>query len=115
MVTKIAGADETVTTDGAKKSLVVSAEAARLFSASFWNTSAADKYLMFFDAAAVPADGSKPKLICLCPTKFAASMDFIDGRRFSTGIVVVVSTTEPTLTISATDDGLMDVNFRRGF
>jgi len=109
---RIQGADATANSGALAKSLVVSAVPGRLFSVSVWNNAVADRYIQLHDAASLPADSAVPKLVFKCPADSEKARDYVDGRIFATGIVVAVSTTAATLTITTTNDCIIDATHR---
>ena len=86
-------------------SLVIKAGHGSLFGCQVLNTKASAQFILFFDAAAVPPNGTVP----VCPFTVAASSNLpifwgvYLGRSFSQGIVVCNSSTAATLTLGAAD------------
>lgn len=109
---RIQGADRATNTGALAKSLVVSAVPGRLFSVSVWNNSVSDVYIQLHDAASLPADTAVPKLVFKCPADSEKARDYVDGRIFTTGIVVAVSSSAATLTLTLTDDCIIDATYR---
>jgi hypothetical protein len=89
---------------GLGKSLII---VGPLRSAICYNTNAATRYLQLHDAVAVPANTSVPVMCVQIPTKSTGSIDFSACAAPASGSwVAVLSTTDVTLTITTTDDGL---------
>jgi len=83
------------------KSLVIKNAQGVLMSVTATNTTAADLYLLLFDAAAVPPDTTVPVDWAVIPAKFAGGLDYGSlGRAFTNGIVAAMSTTMETLTMT---------------
>ena len=81
-------------------SLVVKASAGRLRGLSGYSTTA--QFLQIHNTATLPADGQVPVVVIPIEANKPFSIDFgKDGRSFSTGITVCVSTTGPTKTIGS--------------
>lgn len=108
---KVIGADKTANSGALAASLIVSTSPAKLFSLTIFNTNAAAQYIQVFDAIAVPANATVPKLCMKVNADSQGSFDFGDGRIFPTGIVVCNSSTAGTKTIGAADV-LFDATFR---
>lgn len=92
------------TTAAAAASAVVKASAGVCYGASGVNPAAATRFIMFFDAVVVPADGAvTPAFIVQVPANTGWSYDAgTFGRKFTTGIVWAASTTGPfTKTLEA--------------
>jgi len=87
----------------ASGSLICKASAGNLYGYNAVSGASAG-YLMFFDSATVPADGTvTPKLVIALAANASVQADRDIPIRFATGIVMVFSTTGPfTKTISAT-------------
>lgn len=84
--------------------VVVKPTQGKLFGASILNQNVAARFVLMFDAVAVPANGSVP----LFPYPVAASsllgLYFGSvGRAFEQGIVFALSTTSATLTLAGAD------------
>lgn len=95
-----------VASTAAEASKVVKASAGRLYSVSVSNANAATRYLMVFNATSLPGNGTVP---VFTPIKVStgdqgqAAFFDINGKYFSTGIVVAMSSTQNTLTIAGSD------------
>lgn len=75
----------------------------RLFNLTIYNSNAAAQFFLLFDAAAIPANGTSACTVLKVATVASQLFNWNPGRTFLTGIVVVNSSTEPTLTIGAAD------------
>jgi hypothetical protein len=104
----VPGAPQWLNTNALTSSLFVKAIPGILYSVSGFNNNAAVRYIQTFDVrgdAGVPGNGVIP----LGPVVLAAgsasfSLDFgARGQEFKYGILVVCSTTGPTLTIAGND------------
>lgn len=95
----------------------VTAQHIRCFTITGFNTKASDQYIMVFDAAAVPSNGTvTPVAVLLAPAGYQFSFNWPDGRLFANGVVVANSSTVTsggnlTLTIGSADC-LFDINYR---
>lgn len=72
-----------------------------LYGISVYSSLAAAQWIQFFDATTVPADGAIPECIYTVAATANLTLNWIPGRPFKSGIVVVNSTTGPTKTIGA--------------
>ena len=107
---KIQGADRTANGGALVNSLVVSALPGRLYSLTVFNTGP-DQYIQVFDAAAVPANATVPKMQAKELADSQVTIDFGDGRIFAAGIEVCNSTTTAAKTLGAANC-LMDATYR---
>jgi len=92
------------TTTAYAASLVIKASEGTLYYVSGFNSKNAEQFILFFDSAALPANGAVPKIVYRVDAR--ADFDFpLDhfGRHFRNGIVVSNSSTGPTLTIGSAD------------
>jgi len=111
-----AGSNSSSSSTSLESSKVVSG-AVRGFSVSGMNTSASDQYIMVFDSATVPANGTvTPVAVLLASAGYQFSFNWNGGRSFSNGIAVCNSTTlvsggNVTKTIGSADC-LFDINYR---
>lgn len=85
------------------KSCVVASGSARLYGLHVFNTNAAARYVLIFDANAVPADGAVTPLVWVVQGNSHLDVQWIPGRQFDRGIVVCNSTTNTSKTIGAAD------------
>jgi len=104
------GSPATIAPAGANalaKSLVVKASPGVLYSASVYNDDSVDNFLQLFDTASVPADAVVPKYTRRILSMDSGGFDFGSrGIALSIGIVLVLSSTDVTKTIVATNVGL---------
>lgn len=92
-----------------EKSKVVSAVACTLRSAKAINKSGSDAWLMIFDAAALPANGTLPsRTPVLVPAGSTNGDVWQGGTSLATGCVLALSSTVDDLTLIAGDDGFFD-------
>jgi hypothetical protein len=112
---KISAADQSSTSDGAVKELQVSAGPARAYSITAYNGTDTDAYLLVFDAAAAPADGvgSKPKLVAPLYKRSNGGFDWKDGKIFTAGIYVCVSSTDVSKTLIGGNTAIIDATWRK--
>jgi hypothetical protein len=92
-------------------SLVVSELGATVHGVSGYNSKASAQFIQLYDASALPADGSVPKVVISVAATSNFSIDFgFQGREFKAGVVIGNSSTAPTKTIGSADCWL-DVQF----
>jgi len=109
---KIIGADQATDSGAPVASLVVVTGPAKLYSVMIFNTGPS-QYYMVFDAAALPADGTVPKVPPIkVLTDSQGSIDFGDGRQFNAGIVVCNSSGATSKAIGAADS-FLSVTYRK--
>lgn len=85
-------------------SLVVKTGPGKLYGFTVYNSNAAAQFVLLFDAATVPADGSIPACVFTAATVANLGVSWADvGRSFNVGCVLVNSSTGPTLTIGVAD------------
>ena len=97
---RIAAADQKEFSTALEGSHVGKACAGRLFSVTAYNKSADPCYLLIFDLAAVPANGTKPTLAPVAvPVGTTASYPCPETTPMGTGIVAALSSTDSTLTV----------------
>lgn len=84
-------------------SLVVKTGPGILYGFTVYNSNAAAQFILVFDAAAVPANGAIPAVVLTAATVANLGANWIPGRAFQVGCVLVNSSTGPTLTIGAAD------------
>lgn len=92
-------------------SKVVSASACLVSKIRVQNINGATRYVHIFNAAALPGNGTVPTVMFTLTANSGGEVVFpIPTDRFSTGLVVAASSTQGTLTISATADFLIWVD-----
>lgn len=92
------------TTNAFLPSAVIKSSPGVLYQARAYNSNGSTRYLMLFDATAVPANGSVPVALVPLTTKTSAVIDFgTIGYSFKTGIVAVLSTNDGSLTLAGND------------
>lgn len=74
-----------------------------------------DVYLWIFDALAPISAG--PRIVILCPGGACTTLDLSDGKVFTSGIYLALSTTKPTdattaLTAAANNAAILDADYR---
>jgi len=92
-----------ITTAAVAASLVIKGSAGKLFSIRGVNSSGSAQYIQVHDASSLPADTAVPKTVHYVAAGAAFSIDYLQGRSFTTGIVVCNSSTLATKTIGAAD------------
>lgn len=100
---RVKGPDKNATTAALAASLVVRADGGRLFAIDGYNGSASDQYIQVFDAAALPANGTVPKMVMPVPAGSYFTFYWPMGKPFTTGIVICNSSTAATKTIGSAD------------
>src|SRR5438105_11450109 len=78
-------------------SLVVKTGPGLLFGFTVYNSNGSGQFIQWFDAAAVPANGTVPAGFISVATVTDRSALWIPGRSFQTGCVLCNSSTGPTL------------------
>lgn len=92
-------------------SRVVSASACLVSKIRVQNINGATRYVHIFNAASLPGNGTVPTVMFTLTANSGGEVVFqIPTDRFSTGLVVAASSTQGTLTISATADFLIFVD-----
>ena len=81
----------------------------RVYDIVGYNNKASDQYILVFDAAALPPNGTVPRFVITAPAGFPFSLSWANGRVFSNGCVVCTSSTPATLTIGSADC-FIDIN-----
>jgi len=85
-------------------SLVISAAPATLYGLTGYNSKNTGQFIQLFNLTALPADATVPSVVLWVDALSSFSLDFgVNGRYFSTGIVLSNSSTGPTKTIGAAD------------
>ncbi len=113
---RIQGADAVENTGGYAEVLLASEYPSRLYSVTGYNKNAATVYIQIFNSAEVVLAGAwspAPRIILSVPTASHFSVDFVDGRIFSSGICIVASTSATDYTALGTADLIIDATFRR--
>ncbi len=91
-------------------SAVVKTTGAVVYRVLGYNANASTRYLQVFDANALPANGATPLAVLPLTTKTNGTIDFGQiGLVTKTGLVVALSTTDQSLTVTGTADGLFNV------
>lgn len=97
----------------AAKSLVAKSTSGNLVTASVYNKSGGALFFQLFDAAALPANGTVPLIVRGVAANAIAEFDFTTaGLPFTNGMVLALSSTDSTLTLTGTNDGLFLATFR---
>ena len=95
-------------------SKVVSANNAIFYSASLSNKGGTNLYLMVFDAASLPANGTVPTMPPLLvggtDTRSISNLPLPD--KFTNGIVVAASTTQENLTVDTNSNSFFYVQYQ---
>lgn len=95
-------------------SKVVSANNAIFYSASLSNKGGSNLYLMVFDAASLPANGTVPTMPPLLvggtDTRSISNLPLPD--KFTNGIVVAASTTQENLTVDTNSNSFFYVQYQ---
>jgi hypothetical protein len=94
-------ATTTTPTASTAASLLVSTAAGTLTALQAINGSGVQRYLMLFDAVALPADGATPTYVF--PIGASATLNLPAALTFATGCAACLSSTAPTKTITAAD------------
>lgn len=81
----------------------VKATAGVLYEIRGYNANASAQFIMIFDAAATPSNGTVPKEVYAVAAEDNFSFTFPKGLQMDTGIVVTNSTTQQSLTIGGND------------
>jgi hypothetical protein len=113
---RIQGADTTANTGGYAEVLLVSEYPSRLFSVTGYNKSGSTVYIQIFNSAEVVAAGAwspAPRILIAVPTASHFSVDFTDGRLFSSGIYIAASTSNTDYTAVGGNEVIIDATYRR--
>ena len=101
---------QTISASPGKQVVVASPAAMRGFSCK--NITAGRLWLMLFNAAALPANGTAAKRAWELGAGQTYEWDSgQDVLPLDTGLVLAISTTDATLTITATDDAIIDASY----
>ena len=84
-------------------SRIVKTSPGLLFSATGYNAKSSQQWIQFHDSTSLPADNAVPKITFLVPATSNWSIDFPNGRQFSSGIVICNSAAQAIKTIGSTD------------
>lgn len=74
-----------------------------LFGFTVYNSNAAAQFILVFDANTVPAEGTVPECVFSVGGASTLPVQWLPGRTFRAGCVLVNSSTGPTKTIGAAD------------
>ena len=72
------------------------------------NASGGDLYFMVFDSQSQPGEGDYPLAFQKVPSGECRSITFYQGRRFTAGICLALSSTMPTYTAAGETTGIFD-------
>lgn len=84
-------------------SRIVLAGAGRVFGFTVYNSNVAAQFVLVFDQGSVPTNGETADVVLNVPAADARGVNWIPGRWFRSGCVLVNSSTAPTLTAGAAD------------
>lgn len=82
---------------------VVKAGPGVLFGFTVYNSNAAGQFIQVFDQFTEPTDGSAPACVFTVAGASNLPVQWLPGRTFTTGCVLVNSSTGPTVTAGAAD------------
>lgn len=96
---------ENYTSQAYEKSAVVKTGSGTLFGFTVRTSRASAQYIQLYDAGKVPGSGATPRVIYdLAAAPQTLGINFgTHGRRFSSGIIIVNSTTDTTYTAGSAD------------
>tara|TARA_Y100001973_G_scaffold88121_1_gene132897 strand:+ start:66 stop:446 length:381 start_codon:yes stop_codon:yes gene_type:complete len=97
-----------------ENSKVVSANNAILYSAALSNKGGSNLYLMVFDAASLPSNGTVPSMppLLVGPTDTRSISNLPLPDKFATGIVVAASSTQENLTVDTNSNSFFYVQYQ---
>lgn len=75
----------------------------RVFGFTIYNSSAAAQFILVFDQSTVPSDGATADVVLKVPAADVQGVNWIPGRWFRAGCILINSSTAPTLTVGAAD------------
>lgn len=109
-----------ITATVAADSAVISDKPAFLYDMQVISNNASDeRYLMLFDATAVPSNGAVPVWRAVVPAEQQVSVTFVGndfdnmgGANFKTGVVAALSSTKDTLTVTTSSEAYFQAHFR---
>ena len=84
-------------------SRVVKSGTGILYGFSVYNSKAGTQFILVFDAATLPAEGSAPAAVFTVPASSNLGVNWLPGRTFQNGCVICNSSTGPTKTIGSAD------------
>lgn len=84
-------------------SRIVKAGPGILFGFTVYNSNAATQFLQVFDQFTVPVEGAAPAALFTVAGASTFAAQWLPGRTFTTGCIIVNSSTGPTKTIGAAD------------
>jgi len=84
-------------------SLVVKSGPGILYGFSVYNSNAGAQFIQVFDAASLPSNGAAPAVVFTVAATSNLGINWIPGRAFQVGCVIVNSSTGPTLTVGSAD------------
>lgn len=84
-------------------SLIVKTGPGILYGFTVYSSAAAAQFIQVFDMTTVPADGAIPECVFTVTAASNLPVQWLPGRTFTTGCVLVNSSTGPTKTIGSAD------------
>lgn len=84
-------------------SLIVKSGPGILFGFTVYSSRTTAQFIQVFDSSTLPADGAIPELVIAIPASSDRELNWIPGRTFRVGIVLVNSSTGATKTIGSAD------------
>jgi hypothetical protein len=83
--------------------LVVKTGPGILYGFTVYNSNASAQFILIFDARAIPADGAVPACVFTVAGSSNLPVQYLPGRTFLNGCVLVNSSTGPTKTVGSAD------------